>query len=138
MVTSEQTYVAFEYSQRDPVPHLQPFNTTSPINVPSSRTDSNGYTAFHYYILAPALSNGMIVLGETAKFVTVSAQRIRSIIVSRSPSPVSVSVLVVGDMGESVTMWFAYGQSVWSKACTVPPNKTSVTFVAMTSSATCQ
>ena len=58
------------------------------------------YGALTYHVVAPVLSNGWAVLGETAKFVPMSEQRVRSVVVKEH----GVVLHVVGMPGETVTV----------------------------------
>lgn len=58
------------------------------------------YGALTYHVVAPVLSNGWAVLGETAKFVPMSEQRVRSVVVKER----GVVLHVVGMPGETVTV----------------------------------
>lgn len=57
------------------------------------------YGAASYYVVAPILTNGWAVLGETAKFVPIAKQRISKVDVALN----SITVHISGQQGEVVT-----------------------------------
>jgi hypothetical protein len=59
-----------------------------------------GYADHAYLVLAPLLSNGMALIGETAKFVTLADRRFRTIEVL----PDAIRVTIEGVPGEEVTL----------------------------------
>jgi hypothetical protein len=59
-----------------------------------------GFADHDYLVLAPVLSNGMALLGETGKFVTVADRRFTDI----SPQEDAIAVTLSGVPGEVVTL----------------------------------
>lgn len=76
-----------------------------------------GQFDFQFYTLAPILSNGMALLGEPSKWISVSRARFQSI----SYDETSITAEVLGSAGEDVTVHFtSSSSSIFAVSCTLP------------------
>lgn len=81
----------------------------------------NATTPFHYFTLAPVLSNDMLFLGERDKIVALSRQRTHAITVTND----GLQAGLAGKPGEDVTMSVAFpentrnGRTVIATTCTL-------------------
>ena len=96
------------------------FDESHPIELPEC-----GKSDFGLYHVAPVLSNGWVLMGEMAKFVPISSDRIGSVGETSS----SVRVELLGSAGENVTISFwtpvsesAAGGTLFSATCSVSTN----------------
>ena len=95
--TSFPLSLAFRYNLKGTILQAQNFTSFSTISIPTcDRTD------FLYWVIAPVLpGNGVALLGELNKVVTVSETRFQNIVVYDSRDFI---LNIVGDPGETVTL----------------------------------
>jgi len=86
--------------------NVMPFDDTHPLQIAQASYDVNENAVdavpFHYFVVAPVLSSGWILLGEIDKFVTLSHQRFSSI----ESTSTGVTVTLTGMPGETVLVGF--------------------------------
>ena len=87
------------YRYRLSLPTLAVWNMTSPIVIsPSVRAD------FSVWYTAPVLSNGLVFIGETSKWTSVSSQRVMDMTMTAEQLILTLS----GGPSEAVTLSYAY------------------------------
>lgn len=97
-----QSFLVVENSNASAAaPTTVSFSSSRPLSVPAC-----GRTDFRLFHAAPTLANGWTLLGEVAKWLPVSAARVR-IVRASSDSGGAVHATIVGAAGEKVTLWFA-------------------------------
>jgi len=84
--------------------NLQPFDPSNPV-VLTPNTKEDDFTVFYF---SPILSNGLIILGETGKWVPISHQRITNFYVGSK----SVILDLIGATGEMVNIDWAMPNSM--------------------------
>jgi hypothetical protein len=94
---------------------LAPFTDAKPLVVHAT---GKNYGDFDLIYTAPALSNGMIVLGEVAKVVTMSAARFISITPNGATA---IDLKLAGVDGETVEVYYvaSVGGAVKTSSCTI-------------------
>eukprot|EP01048_Picozoa_sp_COSAG05_P002599 COSAG05_NODE_108_length_18693_cov_7.956709_9_plen_345_part_00 len=111
----ERVYGIGDARRIDPaVIALTPFSAAAPLVVSATGTS---YGDFALHCTAPTLSNGMILLGELAKVVSVAAARFLEV----RAHAASVSVRLAGVAGEVVEVYYAKSatSAVTSAVCTI-------------------
>jgi len=110
---------------------VSPFDNAHPLVVPAAvSTNPTVPIPFNYYIIAPVLSNGWSALGEVAKFVPMSKQRVSSISVAQT----SLSVVLSGASGEQLTFAAVSPQgSIIQTPCTLSSAGTATVFCQISS-----
>ena len=109
VATDAVEYVAYFWCSSRPLgksceSKLLPFDSETPVMVPSSNwTESNGAEA-QYVLITPRLSGKWVLMGEFDKFVPVSKMRVESF--SAKPSAVTLN-LIVRSVGE--VLHFRFG-----------------------------
>ena len=106
---------------------LHEFSSAKPLKVKSQ----TAYTLWH---AAPQLCNGMVLLGETSKFVPISSQRIAQVTIDCGAG---VQLRLLGKAGETVTIAFSTGGSVLSAECAVGPAGKALLSLAKDGSSVC-
>jgi hypothetical protein len=91
---SDQQWVAYPHNMTS---SPMPFDESHPIKLP--KCDRADFGLWH---IAPVFSNGWVLLGEMAKFVPISEQRILSV----SADDTSITVALRGSPSEEVTVFF--------------------------------
>ena len=71
---------------------------------------------FQYWILAPAVSEDVVFLGEMSKVIAVSRTRFRSITYGNS----TATVVMKGVPSEKVTLAMVYNKEVETLECVIP------------------
>jgi hypothetical protein len=74
---------------------------------------------FHLWTVVPVMSGGLILLGETTKWVSVSESRISHVIETVDDG---ILLQIIGTIGESISFEFSNIRDlkVWSVNCTFP------------------
>lgn len=94
------------------------FNTNNPLLFTPDSNSDNGLYPIQYYTIAPVLSNGMILLGETRKLVPISSQRIKDLKISSTQLIVTVSGVAGEDIEFGVII--SFGDNPTYLSCVVP------------------
>lgn len=75
----------------------------------------NDTVPFQYFVIGAAASNGIVVLGDMSKYITLSKQRVNSI-----DTTGSATIQFKGKQGETVNAGFIVNGSFLSKSCIFP------------------
>ncbi len=107
-------YVFYDWKKGPSPSTLKPIDNQNPLYLPANIIPPwNNFTNctyppcnqtidFSYYILAPMLSNGWAILGESGKVTVVSSQRIKQVELKKD----SIRVVCMGSEGEKISMSF--------------------------------
>jgi len=95
----------FNYFQVNASSGVSDFDASHPIKIPAAQMvqgpgTAAGPVAFDYYVVAPVLESGWVLLGELSKFITVSKQRITDVTSNAS----ELVLTIIGTPGETVTL----------------------------------
>jgi hypothetical protein len=115
-VGSEAKYFDyFKFLNTPTAANVATFNNSNPIKIPAASVVHDyelgaaaGPVGFNYYVVAPVLQSGWVLLGETSKFITVSKQRITAI----TSNPTELLLTIVGTPKETITLSLINTQSV--------------------------
>jgi hypothetical protein len=108
--------VAFQHDIVTGTMHsLEHFNASGYITVPTC-----GKADFKYYVVAPGFRNGMYLLGEMKKFVTVSEQRFVGL--NENDSDIKIQLAGVPDEIVDVTVYDSEMPSVETIECYIQDN----------------
>jgi hypothetical protein len=125
--------VAFQHSldytladgEVDSLIDVHDFDDDHPLQMnPGSFITGSG-TPINYYVIAPVLDNGIVVLGELLKFVPIAEQRMLSI----TTVATQVVVRLAGVKGEKVAIGFAQS-TIGANGTTVYKSKVATCIVA--------
>ena len=92
--TTSSGYIAYDWNAG--AASARPFSDTHPLRFRAGID----YGAATFFIIAPTLSNGWTILGESSKFIPISRQRMTSVILGRS----TVMIRLVGAANEVVRL----------------------------------
>jgi len=111
---SQQTFVAHSIQYNQYNWNVQPFNNMNPLIISGTAKEVD----FVVYYISPVLSNGIILFGESIKWVPISQQRILSFDINEN----SIVLELIGAPNEVVNMDYAYVTSpnqIMSAMCTL-------------------
>ena len=124
----ERVYGIGDAQRLDPAAiQLSPFSAAAPLVVSATGTS---YGDFALHCTAPTLSNGMYLLGELAKVVSMAAARFREVTATSAAAQhsggpaeaaASITVRLAGVAGEKVEVYYAKSATspVTSAVCTI-------------------
>jgi len=101
-------------------------------NLQKTMDTASGVVPFKYYVIAPVLKSGWVLLGETQKFVTVSNQRITSLV----DTSTSLVITFAGTSGEELPISL-YNAATSSFVTPTPVFRTSTSATITCTTSTC-